>query len=155
MGHFKEAQGDFWEGFQAHMGYTDEELEFFKQKPKLPKIVPKMLNPKLRNSTLIIEVIKSHGCSEGMKAGDKLYFTGCSLLDTKRSSNWCAYAMFMAGQYAALCQNMIIQGLDPNDKYEENFGCMDCGLEYGWGMIVMTAYVIDESDRNKARETGE
>jgi uncharacterized repeat protein (TIGR04076 family) len=148
MGHFQAGPpGEFWKGFQQHMGFSDEELANFRNDPKKAKAAEFIASPKLRNSTLIFEVVESHGCGEGMKVGDKLYFTGCANLDPKRSSNWCAYALSYATTFALVCHSMMIQGLDPNEMFTQYFSCFDCGTRYGWGLVVMKAYVIDESKK--------
>jgi len=147
-GHFKAGPPEeFWKGFQQHMGYSDAEMEQFKKDPKKIRTAPLMVSPKMRNSTMVIEVVESHGCAEGMKVGDKLYFTGIAHLDSKRSSDWCAYALSQATTFAYCCHNMILQDIDPNEMYSQYFACFDCGSKYGWGHVVMKAYVIDESKK--------
>ncbi len=145
MGHFKaEPPEGFWKGLQEHMGYTDEELEIFKQCPKRGKWAPYMASPEIQNSTLVIEVVESHGCGNGMKVGDRLYFQGCGLLDPKRSSPWCAHAFHGVSGFSNICHNLILHGIDPNDMYADHFSCLDCGTKYGWGLVIMKAYVIKE-----------
>ncbi len=148
MGHFKEGPPEeFWKGFQQHMGYTDEEMKRFKKDAKKVKTAPKMASPRMRNSTMVIEVVEAHGCAEGMKVGDKLYFTGIANLDPARSSRWCAYALSHITNFANLYHNMILQGLDPNEACSQYSACMDCGTDRGWGGITMKAYVIDEGKK--------
>ena len=145
MGHFKaEPPEGFWKGLQQHMGYTDEELETFKKCPKRGKWAPHMASPEIQNSTLVIEVVESHGCGNGMKVGDGLYFQGCGLLDPKRSSPWCAHAFHGVSVFSNICHNLILHGIDPNDMYADHFSCLDCGTKYGWGLVIMKAYVIKE-----------
>ena len=148
MGHFKQGPPEeFWKGFQAHMGYSDAEMEHFLKDPKKANIAPLMAGPKMRNSTMVIEVVKSHGCAEGVKVGDKLYFTGIASMDTQRSSRWCAYALSHVGTFANIYHNMILLGLNPDDVYSQYFNCYDCGSDEGWGLVIMKAYVIDESKK--------
>lgn len=148
MGHFKEGPPEeFWKGFQQHMGYSDAEIEHFRKDPKKARTAPVMPSPKVRNSTLVFEVVEAHGCAEGMKVGDKLYFTGLACMDPKRSSPWCAYALSYATTMAYNAHNMVLQDLDPNEMYSSYFSCFDCGPKYGWGQITMKAYVIDESKK--------
>lgn len=148
MGHFEEGPPEeFWKGLQQHLGYSDEEMERFKKDPKKTRTAPLMASPEIRNSTLVFEVVKSHGCAEGMKVGDKLYFNGIALMDPKRSSPWCAYALSHITSFANLCHNMLLQGIDPNEMYTSYSSCLDCGSEYGWGQVVMKAYVVDESEK--------
>ena len=94
-----------------------------------------------------MEVVDAQSCPEGMKPGDKLYFTGMSMLDPTRSSRWCAYALTYAITLAFACHNLALQGLDPDGLYGNHFSCWDCGTKYGWGSIVMKAYVIDETTK--------
>ena len=79
-----------------------------------------------------------------MKVGDRLYFQGCGLLDPKRSSPWCAHAFHGVSGWSNICHNLILHGIDPNDMYGDHFSCLDCGTKYGWGLVIMKAYVIKE-----------
>ena len=130
--------------FQKQMGYTDEELAHILDQPKFVKTLTTMPTPKVRNSTLVLEVVESHGCSEGMKVGDKIYFTGLALLDPKRSDPWCAYALNNVTAVVYACHNMILNGLDPNLLYTNHFQCFDCGSKFGLGQVVVRATVIKE-----------
>jgi uncharacterized repeat protein (TIGR04076 family) len=136
---------EFWKMFQDHMGYSDEEVARFRADPKRSKLPMIMGSPKMRNSTLIFEVVESHACAEGMEVGDKLYFTGVARLDPSRSSPWCAHALSCAHMHANCCQSLIVNGIDPNEMYWDHFSCCDCGTEYSWGNVKMRAYVIDET----------
>jgi uncharacterized repeat protein (TIGR04076 family) len=135
-----------WKGFQTHMGYTDEELEAYKKHPKKAKFAPIMCQPKIQKSTLIIEVVKSRGCANGLKVGDRLYFEGCGLLDLKRSSRWCGHAMGHCMAFSNVAHNLLIHGKDPNSMYYNHFPCGDAGIKHGWGHVVFKAYVVDESE---------
>jgi uncharacterized repeat protein (TIGR04076 family) len=149
MGHLKfdDADDGMLKVLQQHMGYTEEELEHVLENPKFVHTFQTMPTPEVRNSTLVLEVVKSHGCSEGMKVGDKLYFTGLALLDPKRSSPWCAYALSHATTLTFSCHNLILQGIDPNEgMYSNHCNCYDCGSEFGLGQVVMKAYVIKENE---------
>jgi uncharacterized repeat protein (TIGR04076 family) len=147
MAHFKEdgVQDELWKGIQKHMGYSDKELEHIRKHPKFSKVLPIMPTPAIQSKTMVVEVVKSHGCAEGQKVGDKLYFTGCSNLDPQRSSRWCAYNMSHITNFANLCHNMLLQGLDPNEMYSNHFSCMDCGSEFGLGHVICKVTVIDET----------
>jgi uncharacterized repeat protein (TIGR04076 family) len=135
---------DFWKNLQIHWGVSDEELEMAKADPKRSKFAPMMDSPKMRHSTMIIEVVESYGCSEGMEVGDKLYFTGVAKLDPTRSSPWCAHALDSCSRHAHVSQDLILHGVDPNDRYWDHFSCGDCGCKFSWGNIKMKAYVIEE-----------
>ena len=68
---------------QKHLGYTDEEMKIFLANPRNIKILTK--TPELTNKTIVIEVVKSHGCNSQHKVGDKFYFDGGGNLLTKLS----------------------------------------------------------------------
>lgn len=146
MAHFRAADvpEELWKGLQQHLGYSDEEMERFKNDPKKARTALFMPRPEMRNATLVFEVVKSHGCAEGMKVGDKLYFTGCGLLNVKRSSPWCAFALSHISTFALIAQNMMLQGIDPNEMYTPYSSCLDCGSDLGWGQVSIKAYVIKE-----------
>jgi uncharacterized repeat protein (TIGR04076 family) len=134
-----------WKEFQKHMGFSDEETEQWKNHPKKGIYVSRMCTPSIQKSTLIIEVVESHGCANGMKVGDRLYFEGCGLLDTKRSSRWCGHALGMCMPFSNIAHNLIMHGKDPNAMIYNTFPCGDSGSKYGWGQVKMKAYVVDES----------
>ena len=143
---------EFWNSFQKRMNYTDEQLASFRADPQKAKVPQVMGSPRIRRSTLVLEVVESHGCAEGMEAGDKLYFTGLSKLDPQRSSPWCAYALPTVHMYVGVCQNLLGHGLDPNDMYWPYFGCIDCGFGLGWGQVKMKAYVIEDTPDNPSEQ---
>lgn len=134
--------------YKETLGYTEEEIENITSRPNFMKYLSIMPTPEVRNSTMVWEVIESHGCAEGMKKGDKLYFTGMSLLDPKRSDPWCAYALSEATALAFSCHNLILNGVDPNLMYSNCFSCFDCGSKHGGGQVVMRAKIIREDLEN-------
>ncbi len=136
-----------WKAFQKHLGYSDEELEVFKSDPKRSAAARKLFTPDILKKDLIVEVVESHGCSTGMKPGDRLVFRALAILDTQRSSkNWCAHAMGPVAMLATLAQDRYVAGLDINDMTYDHFSCGDVGpMRNGWGQVVMKAYVADQN----------
>ena len=134
-----------WKAFQKHLGYTDEELETFKADPKRVKAAAKLFNPAIMKKDLVVEILESHGCSAGLKPGDKLVFTALGLLDMERSAkSWCAHAMGQIPGIATLVQDRWVSGLEINDMIYDHFSCGDVGpMRHGWGQVVMRAYVTD------------
>mgnify|MGYP001819289169 CR=1 FL=1 len=51
--------GEIWKLFQAHMEYTDQEMEVFQSDPLKVKMVTE--TPEFLTCRLIAEVIESHG----------------------------------------------------------------------------------------------
>ena len=137
-----------WKAFQKHLRYTDEELEVFKADPKRSAAARKLFSPDIMKKDLIVEVVESHGCSTGLKPGDKLFFRGLAILDLKRScTNWCAHAMGPIPMLATLVQDRFVSGLDINDMLYDHFSCGDTGpMRHGWGQVIMKAYVADNPD---------
>ncbi|HQM44084.1 MAG TPA: hypothetical protein PLB69_04675, partial [Smithellaceae bacterium] len=133
-----------WKRFQKHNKYTDEEMKTFMNDPVRAKAAPMLFSPAILKKNLIIEVVESHGCSAGLKPGDKLVFRALGILDPSKSSPWCAQAMGEFGGIANILQDRYAAGLDPNDSIWKYFSCMDCGPKYGWGQVIMKAYVEDE-----------
>jgi len=149
MSHYRTKKGEKfeWKAFQEHMGYSDEELEAFKKDPKKSKFAPIMASPDILNKTLVVEVVESKGCAQGMKPGDRLYLKeGCSMLDPERSDPWCGHAMHALYSFTACCHSLMQNGIDPNTMHWEAFSCPDAGPKYGWGQVKMKCYVIDETE---------
>ena len=131
-----------WERFQRHNLYTDEEIRNFKADARKVKAVVKLFSREIAKKNLIIEVVKSHGCTAGMKPGDRLVFRALGVLDTKRSSDgWCAQALGEIGGFANMVQDRYVSGLDPNGIIFDHFSCMDAGTKCGWGQVIMKVYV--------------
>ena len=138
-----------WKRYQEYMGNTDEELEIMKSDPVRANATKKLFTREMAKKCLVIEVVSSHACMAGMKVGDRLVFKGLGVLDTERSSPWCAMAMGVIPSIANMAQDRYVAGLDPNDMIYKYFSCADVGPKYGWGQITMKAYVVDESDLPK------
>jgi uncharacterized repeat protein (TIGR04076 family) len=144
MGHFKAGEGEaFWKAFKEAMKYDDQEMEYCMNSARA-KWAPKMASPAIQDSTMIIEVVHSHGCANGLKPGDKLVFQGCGLLDPKRSDPWCASAMNNIMMLSNVMHNLILHDIDPNDIYANCNQCADCGSKWGWGEVVMKVRVVKE-----------
>jgi hypothetical protein len=60
---------EMWKVVQNHLGYSDEEMKIFRADPRNEDAISKTV-PML-NRTIVVEVIESHGCDSGHKAGDQ------------------------------------------------------------------------------------
>jgi uncharacterized repeat protein (TIGR04076 family) len=129
--------------FQAHLGYTDEEMKLFREDPKNIEVVEKA--PELMNKTIVAEVVHSHGCNSRHMVGDKFYFDGAGNLLTKKGpSRICIYALkaFASAVYAG--NELFYAGVDPNKMRFKRVGCHDVGVRCGgWGNIVMEFSMVD------------
>lgn len=131
-----------WNKFQKHLGYTDEEMEVFKKDTKKFNAAMRLFSSDIAKLDLIVEVVESHGCTAGMKIGDRLVFKALGVLDPSRScSGWCAQALGEIPGFANMAQDRFISGLDPNGMYIDHFSCMDAGPRCGWGQVVMKVSV--------------
>ena len=128
---------------QNLLEFTDEEMKIFKQNPKNIEILK--MSPDLVNKTIIVEVIKSHGCASQHKVGDKFYFTGDGNVLTKLCpSRMCMSALSSAGSLVGNAVAFMWAGRDANEMPFTVAGCSDVGLQCGgWGHIVMQIRVED------------
>lgn len=139
-----------WKGFQKHMNMTDEELEAWMKDPAKNEGIRKMCSEKMQKKWLIVEVVKTHCCANGLQVGDRLYFKGMGNLDPERSSHWCGHNMMHLPLIQDACHNLVMQGKDPNEElFPNHFSCVDTDCKYGWGHVVTKSYVVEEDDLDK------
>ena len=135
-----------WKVLQEHLQYTDEEMEAFRADPWKAALAQKIFSDELQKKYLVVEVVSSHGCSAGMKPGDRLFFRGLSMLDNEKSSPWCVHALGYIWGYANMVHDRFVHDLDPNDMVYKHFSCSDTGAKFGMGQVIMKAYVKEEID---------
>ncbi len=131
---------------KSRLGYNDEEMKMFMENPINIEILKKA--PNLINKTIVIEVIKSHGCNVQHKVGDKFFFDGFGTLLTQLCPKRICMSALGAVQNLVYATSMLmISGQDPNEILLNTVGCPDPGLECGgWGNIVMEIKVVDRKD---------
>ena len=132
-----------WDFFQKHVGYTDEEMKEFRENPRNEDVLSK--GPALMNKTIVVEVVKSHGCNSQHKEGDKFYFDGAGNLITKLCpKRICIYALSSMATAIFASNELFYAGVDPNEMRFNRLGCFDVGVRCGgWGNIVMEIRVED------------
>jgi uncharacterized repeat protein (TIGR04076 family) len=132
-----------WDFFQKHVGYTDEEMKEFRENPRNDDVLSK--GPALMNKTIVVEVVKSHGCNSQHKEGDKFYFDGAGNLITKLCpKRICIYALSSMATAIFASNELFYAGVDPNEMRFNRLGCFDVGVRCGgWGNIVMEIRVED------------
>jgi uncharacterized repeat protein (TIGR04076 family) len=138
--------------FKEHLGYDDDEIEEFLKNPRNIDVVKKA--GILNNKTIIIEVVKSHGCNSQHKIGDKFYFDGAGNLLTKLSpKRICIYALAPLEKAIFASNELLYAGIDPNEMRFKRTSCFDVGLKCGgWGQIVMEIKVVDRNKLKKGKE---
>lgn len=134
-----------WKITQRHLGYTDGEMETFRQNPRNEDILAG--GAVLKDKTIILEVVESHGCNSHHKVGDRFYFDGAGNLLTERCPNKvCGYSLNSALMMVFTANEMLYAGVDPNIIRFKRASCFDVGLQCGgWGRIVLELRVEDRS----------
>lgn len=131
------------EDFKNMLEFTDEEMKVLMENPTNRQILSKA--PDLMKKSIIVEVVKSHGCASRHRVGDKFYFTGDgNLLSKLCPSRICMSALNATGVLVRGAVTLMWAGQDPNKMLFKLAGCSDVGLECGgWGNIVMEISVVD------------
>lgn len=132
-----------WKVMKSHLGYTDEEMKAFRENPRNEDVLAKA--PALLDKTIVLEVVASHGCNSGHKAGDKLYFDGAGNLLTQRCpKKVCIYALNAATAMIYASSELFYAGVDPNEMRFRRAACLDVGVQCGgWGRVVLELSVED------------
>ena len=132
-----------WKVMKGHLGYTDEEMEAFRENSRNDDVVSRA--PAMLKKTIVLEVVESHGCNSQHKVGDKLYFDGAGNLLTKRSpEKVCVYAMNAAMPLIYAANELFYAGVDPNEMRFKRSGCIDVGVQCGgWGRVVFELSMQD------------
>ena len=141
---------DTWKMLQRHLGYSDEDMKIFRANPRNEDVLSK--TAAMLNKTIVAEVIESHGCDSGHKAGDKFYFDGrgVSLLTRLGPSRVCIFALHSVALAMPALAELIYAGIDPNKMRFNRFGCVDVGVRCGgWGHIVLELSVEDRDKLGK------
>ena len=141
---------DTWKMLQRHLGYSDEDMKIFRANPMNEDVLSK--TAAMLNKTIVAEVIESHGCDSGHKAGDKFYFDGrgVSLLTRLGPSRVCIFALHSVALAMPALAELIYAGIDPNKMRFNRFGCVDVGVRCGgWGHIVLELSVEDRDKLGK------
>ena len=142
-----------WEAFQKRLDYNEDHMDIFKKNPRNNRLINNMMNFN-KNHSIIIEVIKSHGCNGGHKAGDILsVFDGSGNQITKYSPKTiCIYALSRTYYKIYTVLEMISKGIAPSEieMAFPNFSCPDVGIENGgWGQIIMGIRVVSRDQLSK------
>ena len=132
-----------WKFFQERLGYTDEEMQLFKENPRNVDVLSKAIP--LMNKTILAEVVESHGCNSQHQVGDKFIFDGGGNLISRLSpKRICIYALASVAPLIYASNEMFYAGADPNEMRFKRTGCFDVGVRCGgWGRIVLELHVED------------
>lgn len=135
-----------WSIVQQRLGYTEEEMKLFREKPRNADVLAKSAN--LMNKTIVVEVVESHGCNSQHRVGDKFYFDGAGNLLTKLCPRRiCIYALNALTSMIFAVNELLYAGVDPNEMRFKRAGCFDVGVRCGgWGRIVLEIRVQDRAE---------
>ncbi len=134
-----------WRIMGKRRGYTEEELEQFRVNPRNALVLEKA--PALNKARIVLEVVESHGCNSRHDVGTRVVFDGAGNLLTEECSakKICAYSLPNALLLVSAANEMIYQGLDPNQIRFRRTSCSDVGLRCGgWGRIVWEMHVEEK-----------
>lgn len=142
MSEQQQAEDAIWKFMQQRLGYSNDELEKFRQDPRNRKIMER--SSELLSKTVIIEVVESHGCNIEHKKGDQFIFSAEGyMLAHKCPKKICPYIMPAMSRLMWLIQERIYEGLDPRPYFYRGH-CEDVGIECGgWGRVLIEAKIID------------
>ena len=131
-----------WKLMQKRLGYTDAELEIFKNDPRNVKIMERAKD--LLGKTIVFEVVESHGCNIEHRPGDRFLFAAEGyMLAHKGPAKVCPYILPAMARMTWVIQERIYEGLDPRPFFHRG-QCEDVGIECGgWGRVVFEARVVD------------
>jgi uncharacterized repeat protein (TIGR04076 family) len=131
-----------WKYFQSHLGYSDEEIEIFKNDPRWLKIMEK--SDDLLKKTIVFEVYESRACNVDHKVGDRFFFSPEGyMLAHKGPKKVCPYLMPAMAKMMFVIQERMYEGLDARPLFYKGH-CDDFGLKCGgWGQVVIETKIID------------
>ena len=135
-----------WEGFQDWMGFSDEEIAVWKADPKRMMATPHLFSIGLTDKWMCFEVVKSHGCGNGHRVGDRLWWRAIGHLVTELSDGWCGHNLSYAGLMQDAAHNLIMQGKTGNELFPDHFSCVDTTCKYGWGYVECKVFIVDDKD---------
>jgi hypothetical protein len=135
-----------WGIMGKRLGYSEAELEEFRSDPRNTLVLERAAA--LGKARIVLEVVESRGCNSRLGVGTRIVFDGAGNLLTEESpKKICAYALPNALLMVCAANELIYQGLDPNDVSFKRTQCFDVGLGCGgWGRIVLEMHVEDKAD---------
>jgi uncharacterized repeat protein (TIGR04076 family) len=129
-----------WKKFQELTGYTDEELAIFRSYPQHVKAMENA--PEFVKYKVVIEVLESHNCVSGYKAGDKFVVDHLGLLILDECPpKLCVGAISAFKPLVSKMWQAYYNG--SVDVFQDIVRCPDVGVERGGtGEITMRVYAI-------------
>lgn len=144
-----------WALMKAHLGYTDDEIELFKNNPRNARVMAEA--PRMRQRTIVFEVVESTGCNSQHEVGTCFYFTGDgNLISSMAPKRICVFVMPVMTQAIFAIHEIWYAGGDPNEMCFSRGGCFDVGVRCGgWGKVVLEARVMDREAAKQQWKAGQ
>lgn len=136
-----------WTLIKRHLGYSNEDMELFRENPKNEDVLDK--GKDLLKKEIVLEVVASKGCNSHHKEGDRIHFDGAgNLLTEKSPRRICIFALNAVTPLIYAANELFYAGVDPNGMKFKRASCIDVGVQCGgWGQIALE---ISMKDREEA-----
>jgi uncharacterized repeat protein (TIGR04076 family) len=136
-----------WKNFQEHLGFTGEELEIFRSNPNHVKAMEEA--PAFATHNIIIDILESHNCTAGYRAGDRFVVDGLGfLINEKSPQRLCIGAI---SSFKTLIDRMWQAFFDgKTEVLHDTIRCPDVGVHRGgWGEITMRVRAVPKKREGK------
>ena len=122
---------------QKRFGYSDIELEDFKNDPRNIELIAR--SKEFTDKKIVLTVVESKGCNSNHKVGDKFYFDYAgNILTELCPKKICGYSLNSPLMLVFAANEMIYAGIAPDKMKFKRASCFDVGIECGgWGKIVL------------------
>lgn len=136
-----------WKNFQEDLGYTDEELEVFRSNPNHVKAMEQA--PAFATHNIIIDILESHNCTAGYRAGDRFVVDGLGFLINEESPKRLCIGAITS--FKPLIDRMWQAFFDgKTDVLHDTVRCPDVGVHRGgWGEITMRVRAVPKKKQGK------
>jgi uncharacterized repeat protein (TIGR04076 family) len=134
-----------WRKLQQMLGYTDEELEIYRSDPK--KVAAMEQASKFANSRIVIDIVESHNCGMGYKAGDAFVVDGeGALVIDQCPPRLCVAAIAALKPLVDRMWQAFYNG--SAEVLHDTVRCPDVGVRRGgWGEITMRVRAVRKEGR--------
>lgn len=130
--------------YARRVGYTQEEIEQFKQGGHRVRQVERLARAAPRHS-ILAEVTSASNCNSGHHAGQKIVLDVDGNFITKLCpKKICVYLASQLAIPVALINERLSEGLEPNDfHFMRMVRCPDAGVScLGYGEVTLTVTVV-------------
>ena len=138
-----------WRYIRERLRFNKEQMEIFRSQARNETVLAAA--PRLMNSTIVAEVVDSHGCNSQHHVGDKIFFDGVGNLLTERGpERICVHLLSSISPLVFAANELMFADVDPNQMCFNRAACTaDVGLECGgWGRVVVELQVMETTRRD-------